>query len=337
VGRRLSLTRLSGTLAFHQALLADARRNRAFHRALAARVRRGSRVLDLGAGTGVWAVVAARLGARQVVAVEREPLLAPVIERLAHENGVADRVEVACADARRVRLPRAFDVVVSETVGNEAFDEGIVALMARARERFLRPGGVLVPEWLSLRAAPAAPFDAGRLAPRLLSARSVFALTAHAPRGVLPERLRALAPSRELLRVDLRRARPGEALPLARARFHLAEGRAVGGVAIWVEMGLAPGVRLSTRVGTTWTPTFLPIGPLPSGPGRLCLEVDWNPRRRRWHVEFAGARGARRACHIEERSPLFAWGVLAPARRPRRLALALDLAPTPLTGLRGEG
>jgi protein arginine N-methyltransferase 7 len=330
VRRRLSLPRLTGVLGFHQALLADARRNRAFHRALAALVRPGSRVLDIGAGSGVWAVVAARLGARRVVAIEREPLLVPVIERLARENGVADRVEVTCADARRVRLPRAFDVVVSETVGNEAFDEGIVALMARARERFLRPGGALVPEWLSLRAAPAAPFDAGRLAPRLLSARSISALTAHVPRGVIPERLRTLAPSRELLRVDLRRARPRDALPPARTRFHVAEGRAVGGVAIWVEMGLAPGVRLSTRVGTTWTPVFLPIGPLPSGPGRLSIEVDWNPRRRRWHVDFTGDGGARRARHVDDRSPLFAWGVLAPAQPPRR--------PRPrLTGLRGQG
>jgi hypothetical protein len=46
VGRRLSLPRLTGTLAFHQALLADARRNPAFHRALAARIRPGSGVLD---------------------------------------------------------------------------------------------------------------------------------------------------------------------------------------------------------------------------------------------------------------------------------------------------
>jgi SAM-dependent methyltransferase len=316
--RRLSLQRLAGTLAFHQALLADVRRNRAFHRALAARVRPGSRVLDLGAGSGVWAVAAARLGARRVVAVEREPLLVPVIERLARENGVADRVEVKCADARRVRLPRVFDVVVSETVGNEAFDEGIVALMARARERFLRPGGVLVPEWLSLRGAPAAPFDAGRLAPRLLSARTVGALTAHVPRGVLPERLRTLAPSRELLRVDLRDARRRDVLPLARARFRVREGRAVGGLAVWVEMGLAPGVRLATRAGTTWTPFFLPVGPLPRGPGRLALEIDWNPRRLRWHVEFTRDGGGSGAPHVDDRSPLFAWGVLVPARRPAR-------------------
>ena len=135
-------------------LLGDARRNRAFHRALAARVRPGSTVLDLGAGTGVWAVAAARLGARRVVAVEREAVLVPVIEALARESGVADRVEVVRADARRVRLPRVFDVVVSEMVGNEAFEEGLLPVFERARTRFLRRGGALVPEWVALAAAP---------------------------------------------------------------------------------------------------------------------------------------------------------------------------------------
>ena len=315
--KKLSPAQLLGTLSFHQALLADTRRNRAFQRALAARVRPGHAVLDIGAGSGIWAVVAARLGARRVVAVEREPLLQPVIENLARENGVGDRVEVVCADARRLELPRVFDVVVSETVGVEAFDEGIIALMERARTRFLRPRGALVPESVALRAAPAAPFDPGRLSPPLLAAESFASLTRHVPRGVIPERLRTLAPSRELLRVDLHTGRSSEPLPLARARFRVADGRAVGGLAVWVDMGLAPGVALQTRHGTTWTPMFLPVDPLPRGPGRLSLELDWNVARRRWHVEFAGDGGAR---HAADHSPLFAWGVVRPALTRRAAA-----------------
>ena len=57
---------------------------------------------------------------------------------------------------------------------------------------------------------------------------------------------------------------------------------------------------------------FLPIERLPRGPGRLSLELDWNPSRRRWHAEFVGAGGARSA---SEHSPLFAWGVVKPALR----------------------
>jgi SAM-dependent methyltransferase len=312
---RPSLARLLGGLAYHQALLGDARRNRAFHRALAVRVRPGSAVLDLGSGTGVWAVAAARLGARRVVAVEREAVLVPVLEALARESGVGDRVEVLRADARRVRLPRAFDVVIAEMVGNEAFEEGLLAVLERARTCFLRRGGSLVPEWVALAAAPVEPPLPLGLSPPLLPAASVASLTAHVPRSLHPSELRALAPGRELLRVDLRTARAGEPLPLGRARFRVADGRSVGGIAVWVVMGLAPGVRLSTRGGTHWLPTLLPLDGLPAGPGRLEVEVDWNPGRRRWSCRFEGERGAR---HAASHSPLFAWGAVRPAIEKRR-------------------
>jgi len=312
---RPSLARLQGVLAYQQTLLGDARRNRALHRALAARVRPGACVLDLGAGTGVWAVAAARLGARRVVAVEREAVLVPVIEALARESGVCGRVEVLQADARTVRLPRAFDVVVSETVGNEAIEEGLVPILARARELFLRRGGALLPEEVALAAAPVRAPTALGLTPPFLPSSSVASLTAHVPRSLRPSEVVPLAPSRELLRVDLRRARAGDPLPLARARFRVADGSAVGGLAVWAVIGLAPGVRLSTRTGTHWLPTLLPVEPLPAGPGLLNVEVDWNPARRRWSVRFEGDRGARAASAY---TPLFAWGAMRPAMRGRR-------------------
>src|SRR5882762_10779503 len=102
----------------HETLLSDANRNRPLYRALRKTVRKDSHVLDIGSGTGIWAVAAAMLGARKVVAVEEEPLLAGVIKDLASENGVADRVEVVQGDSRRLDLAREFDLVISETVGH---------------------------------------------------------------------------------------------------------------------------------------------------------------------------------------------------------------------------
>jgi SAM-dependent methyltransferase len=310
---RPSPARLAGCLAYHQVLLADGRRNRAFLRALRARVRPGSTVLDLGAGSGVWAVAAARLGARRVVAVEREAVLVPVIEALARENGVLDRVEVVRADARRIRLRRTFDVVISEMVGNEAFEENLVPILARAAALFRRRGGALVPEWVGLAAAPVRPPLALGLTPPFLAASSFATLSANVPRHLQPGEVRALAPARRLLRLDLRSAWPPRPLPVARARFRVRDGRAVGGIAVWVEVGLEPG-RLSTRAGTHWLPTLLPSGPLPAGPGILEVEIDANLGRRRWSVRFEGARGA---VHQAHHSPLFAWGTVR-ARLARR-------------------
>jgi predicted RNA methylase len=312
---RASRARLAAALLYQQLLLGDARRNRAFERALRSRVRPGATVLDLGAGTGVWAVTAARLGARRVVAVEREAVLVPVIEALARESGVSDRVEVVRADARRVHLRREFDVVVGELVGNEAFEEGLVPVFERARKQFLRPGGALVPEWVSLVAAPVqAPVRLG-LTPPFLPSASVAALTGHIPSKLHTSELEPLAPGRELFRLDLRTARASDPLPTARVRFRVSDGRSVNGIAVWVVMGLAPGVRLSTRAGTHWLPTLLPVEPQPPGPGRLEVEIDWNTARRRWSTRFTGTKGRSHAAH---HSPLFAWGSVSAALRRRR-------------------
>jgi len=307
--RAPSPERLRDLLTYHATLLADGMRNRAFYRALRARVRPGSSVLDLGAGSGIWAVVAARLGARRVVAVEREPLLVPVIERLARENRVADRVTVVQGDARRLRLRRRFDVVVSETVGNEGFDEGIVPLLFDARRRFLKRGGALVPQAVSLRCAPVRPFVAG-IRPRLAADRSFLELARHVPQLFPPGKVATLSPGATLRRVDLRTARPPLVLEGLSARFRLRDGRALGGFVLWVEMDLAPGVRLSTRATTSWWRTFLPVEPVGPGPCAVTIELSKGRVGTRWRVVVE-----RRGQHeSRDYSPQFAYGALLGGR-----------------------
>ena len=185
-------------LVYHDLLLRDSVRNRAFRRALALRVTPGSSVLDIGSGTGLWAIEAARLGASRVVAIEKEPLLASIIERMAAENGVADRVRVVRGDSRRVSLPRQFDLLVSETVGNLGFDEGILPIVADARARFLRPRGTVIPEAIALLAAPG---HEGWRPP--LRAESFRSLALHIPREPGQRRIRLLARPRDLVRMRL--------------------------------------------------------------------------------------------------------------------------------------
>ena len=212
-------------------------------------------VLDLGAGTGLWSVVAARLGARRVVAVEREPLLVPVIERLARENGVADRVTAIRGDANRLRLSRRFDVVVSETVGNEAFEEGIVPLLTRARRHFLKKEGALVPWAVSLRAAPVRPFVLG-VRPPLVHDRTLSDLLLHVPQLFPPVRVEHPLPGRDPAARGPADGPSSLRLEGLRARFRLDDGRALGGFVLWAVIDLAPGVRLSTRATTSWWRTF---------------------------------------------------------------------------------
>lgn len=66
----------------------------------------GRRVLDLGCGQGSFAIGAALLGARDVVAVDVDPAAAETTQRNAEHLGVS--VNVRCADVRSVTEP--FDV-----------------------------------------------------------------------------------------------------------------------------------------------------------------------------------------------------------------------------------
>jgi hypothetical protein len=132
----------------------------------------------------------------------------------------------------------------------------------------------------------------------------------HVPQLASPGTLRALAPGATLLRVDLLTARPPLAFEGLRARFRLRDGRALGGFALWAEMDLAPGVRLSTRATRSWWHTLLPVEPVGAGPCRVDLEVAKGRGGPRWRVTV------RRRGETESRdhSLLFAYGALR-ARR----------------------
>jgi ribosomal protein L11 methyltransferase len=81
--------------------------------ALELSVRGGERVLDLGCGSGILSIIAARLGAASVIAVDIEPIAAQAASENARRNGVArimKTVEGTLTDARR---GAPYDLVVA--------------------------------------------------------------------------------------------------------------------------------------------------------------------------------------------------------------------------------
>jgi protein arginine N-methyltransferase 1 len=141
------------TLAGYGRMVADETRVGAYARALEAVVRPGCTVLDIGTGTGVFAIHAARLGARRVYAVEPAHAIA-IAREMARLNGVADRIEFHQDLSLRISLPERVDVIVADLRGILPPYRQIVATVADARERFLAPGGVMIPRRDTLFAAP---------------------------------------------------------------------------------------------------------------------------------------------------------------------------------------
>ncbi len=119
------------------------------------------RVLDLGTGSGILAIAAARLWPRaRVLAVDHDPRAVAVARENVLRNGVAGRVEVRRGEGHRnvhVRRRRPFDLVLANL-----FAEPLVA-MARDLARTLAPGGRAVLAGLLARQAGAV-LDAHRRA-----------------------------------------------------------------------------------------------------------------------------------------------------------------------------
>ncbi len=117
----------------------------------------GKRVVDVGTGSGILALAAARAGAASVLAVDINPNAARTAADNAHSNGLGDRVVGLCSNLLSALAPRPhFDVILSSPpsfpgeprdLADRAWHAGpnyrdINALFQQARER-LAPGGRL--------------------------------------------------------------------------------------------------------------------------------------------------------------------------------------------------
>jgi protein arginine N-methyltransferase 1 len=133
-------------------MIADAGRMEAYDQALREAVRPDSVVVDIGTGTGIFAILAARYGARKVYAIEPSDAI-EVAREIAGANGCADRIEFIQEMSTRVALPEPADLVISDMRGVLPLFELHLPSVVDARRRFLAPGGTLVPRQDVIRVA----------------------------------------------------------------------------------------------------------------------------------------------------------------------------------------
>ena len=292
-------------LKAHETLLSDTTRNRAFYRALKKTVGHDSAVLDIGSGTGVWAVAAARLGAKRVVAIEAEPLLVGLIRKVARDNGVEDRVEVFQGDSRQVQLGRDFDIVISETIGYLVFDEPIVPVMIDARSRFLKPGGILIPESVALMAAAGhlEHYDKNLPAGIPVTEKYFESLALNIPVGLTDRaQLKVLTNPEELIRADLYTIAVPPNLENLSASWELPDARKVNCFAVWGAASLARGVTVTTRETSSWPPMIYRIKPFEQEQGILEFRLALTTKSNYWTASLTS--GPKQ--EVQSYSPAFA-------------------------------
>lgn len=134
---------------WHFEMLNDEHRNAAFEQALARAITSDTIVLDIGSGTGLLAMMAARAGAKETITCEMVPQLAELARDTVARNGLSDRIvtldKKSTSLSIGIQMMHKANLLVTETVDCGLLGEGIVSSIAHAKANLLTDDAQIVP------------------------------------------------------------------------------------------------------------------------------------------------------------------------------------------------
>ncbi|KAL0538507.1 hypothetical protein IC582_022653 [Cucumis melo] len=155
-----------GSFAIHREMLSDKVRMEAYMKAILENpsLFQNAAVMDVGCGTGILSLFAAKAGASRVIAVEASEKMAAVATQIAEDNGLwrnrkqtrdcgmsSGIIEVIHGmveelDKNIEIQPHSVDVLLSEWMGYCLLYESMLSSVLFARDRWLKPGGAILPD-----------------------------------------------------------------------------------------------------------------------------------------------------------------------------------------------
>ena len=132
------------SLHFYGRMIADGPRMDAYAAALRHTIKPDSVVMDLGCGPGVFALLACKLGARRVYAVEPENVIG-IAREAAAANGYAGKIEFFEDSSTEISVPEPATIIVSDLRGVLPWFQQHLPAIIDARNRLLARGGTLIP------------------------------------------------------------------------------------------------------------------------------------------------------------------------------------------------
>jgi len=288
-------------LEFHAFCLTDtgSRLDR-FAAAIAARIKPGDTVVDLGAGSGILSFLACRAGARRVYAIEAGGSI-EFARLLAKRNGFQERIEFIANASTLVTLPERVNAIVSDIHDTFGLQMQGLATMTDARDRFLAPGGALIPCRIQLMTAPVeAPdhyqrtIDVWRQQVRGIDLSPLRSLAVNQPTAARIERsqlLGAVVPLTDIDLMHVSRLHTGGATHsdvMRDGTLHGVCGCFVTTLAEGVTMGNLPGESATTNFAQAFFPVESPIAVRAGDRVSIRLETH-DGAAARWQIEVTRA------------------------------------------------
>ena len=297
---------MPGVLQYHRLMLGDAVRNKLLAKAIKHVVNENTSFLDIGAGSGIWAILAAKLGAKRVVAVEIEESLIPFIHKHAQENGVANKIEIIHGKSDDVKIKGKFDVIVSELFGGDAMGAETIKSFIDLRTRFLASNGVLMPHRLVTLAAPVyvrsddvpAALDLGTDFLRSVQLNYPLNLT-----GGEKRRVEYLGDPVPLVDIDFRSIETAPSLANMTASWKLEDISKVNAIATFNRHHFTEQIQMDSRKSQSWGVGIYPFEPFAVKKGELTVSLTIDAKQGNWTVAVPSNHEIRPQSY----SPVFAF------------------------------
>ena len=278
-----------GDIELQRRMVSDRPRTNAFAAAIREVVQPGDVVLDVGTGTGILAMFAAKSGARKVYAIDATDI-AEVATDLVKANGLSDQIQILHGRAGELQLDQKVDLIISEWLGNAAFVEGMLHAVLDARDHNLSPTGRMLPSKVRVLIAPLdEPILYNTEGPGLwrewihdldFSSLQEVELSQGRTMQTRVEPAAVLAPGQAILELDLLSASVEDVWSERQLEFIPVRDGGLNGFCVWFEAELSRNVILDTgpfSPETHWAQTYMSFLPRPVRAGeRVKVSVDFS-------------------------------------------------------------
>uniref|UniRef100_A0A670XPB4 type I protein arginine methyltransferase n=1 Tax=Pseudonaja textilis TaxID=8673 RepID=A0A670XPB4_PSETE len=107
-------------------------------------------VLDVGSGTGILSMFAAKAGAKKVYGIECSSI-SDYSEKIIKSNHLDHIITIFKGKVEEIELPvDKVDIIISEWMGYSLFYESMLNTVIFARDKWLKPGGLMFPDRAAL-------------------------------------------------------------------------------------------------------------------------------------------------------------------------------------------